>query len=142
MGRSSRIGYRTGHPTAAPASDPASLEAVDQRARRQFGRRIVEGVADAQVWTVIALLAAAVFAIVIEMRRMHDRMTDGFIDVSRQLGELRGEFGELRGEFGGLRGEFGALASDVRAQIADVRSELGLLRADLQGHVERDHPPS
>jgi hypothetical protein len=39
-------------------------------------------VAAAQVWTLIALLAAAQFATFIEMRRMGDRVNDG-------LGELR-----------------------------------------------------
>lgn len=93
-------------------------------------------VADAQVWTVIALLAAAMFAIVIEMRRMNDRlsdrMTDGFAAVRSEIAELRGQFGELRGEFGELRGEFHALRADVRADIAQ-------LRTDLVWHQEHDH---
>jgi hypothetical protein len=45
----------------------------------------------AQLWTLIALLAAALFAMFVEMRRMGDRMNDGF-------GELRGEFAILRHE--------------------------------------------
>lgn len=93
-------------------------------------------VADAQVWTVIALLAAAMFAIVIEMRRMNDRlsdrMMDGFAAVRSEIAELRGQFGELRGEFGELRGEFHALRADVRADIAQ-------LRTDLVWHQEHDH---
>ena len=92
--------------------------------------------ADAQVWTVIALLAAAMFAIVIEMRRMNDRlsdrMTDGFAAVRSEIAELRGQFGELRGEFGELRGEFQTLRADVRADIAQ-------LRTDLVWHQEHDH---
>ena len=87
--------------------------------------------ANAQTWSVIALLAAAVFAIVIEMRRMNDRMTDGFAslrcdfaELKGQFGGLRCEFGELKGEFGELRGEFGELRTDVRADIAQLRTEL------------------
>ena len=89
-------------------------------------------VADAQVWTVIALLAAAMFAIVIEMRRMNDRMNDGFMAVRAELADLRQDFGGLRGEFGELRGEFHALRADVRADIAQ-------LRTDLVWHQEHDH---
>jgi len=102
-------------------------------------------VADAQVWTVIALLAAAVFAIVIEMRRMNDRLTDRVTDVSvqlqRQFGELRGEFGELRGEFGELRGEFGQLRAEFTLLRSEVHAEIAGLRTDLQWHINRDHRP-
>jgi hypothetical protein len=84
-------------------------------------------VADAQVWTVIALLAAAIFAIVIEMRRLSDRMSDGFQTVHREFGELRAEFGQLRGEFHALR--------------AEVRSDIADLRTDLRWHVGHDHGP-
>ncbi len=95
--------------------------------------------ADAQVWTVIALLAAAMLAIVVEMRRMNDRltdrMTDGFAAVHAQIGSLRQDFGELRGEFGELRGEFTALKAEMRADLAG-------LRHDLRSHVDTDHRPS
>lgn len=95
--------------------------------------------ADAQVWTVIALLAAATFAIVIEMRRTNDRltdrMTDGFDSMRRGFGDLRREFGELRGEFGELRGEFVALRAEVKSGLTE-------LRADLRWHVGHDHRPS
>ena len=66
-------------------------------------------VADAQVWTVIALLAAAMFAIVIEMRRMNDRMTDGFAAVCSDLREFQGEVRALRAE----------VAAEVAAARAD-----------------------
>lgn len=99
--------------------------------------------ADAQVWTVIALLAAAMFAIVIEMRRMNDRlsdrMTDGFAAVRSEISELRGQFGELRGEFGDLRGEFGELRGEFHALRADVRADIAQLRTDLVWHQEHDH---
>jgi len=109
-------------------------------------------VADAQVWAVIALLATAVFAIVIEMRRMNDRltdrMTDGFMQLQRQcgeldgkFGELRGEFGELRGEFGELRGEFGQLRAEFTLLRSEVHAEVAGLRTDLQWHINRDHRP-
>jgi methyl-accepting chemotaxis protein len=98
-------------------------------------------VADAQVWTVIALLAAAIFAIVIEMRRLSDRMSDGFQTVHREFGELKAEFGQLRGEFGELRGEFGELRGEFQALRADVRSDIADLRTDLRWHVGHDHGP-
>jgi hypothetical protein len=66
-------------------------------------------VAGAQIWTVIALLAAAQLATFVEMRRMNDRMTDGFGELRREMGQLRGEMGELRGEMGELRGGLRAL---------------------------------
>ena len=102
--------------------------------------------ADAQTWSVIALLAAALFAIVIEMRRMNDRMTDGFESLRRdfaeikgQFGDLRGEFGALRGEFGELKGEFGELRGEFTALRADVRGDIAQLRTELNWH---DHRPS
>jgi hypothetical protein len=97
-------------------------------------RRYPRDVADAQVWTVIALLAAAMFAIAFEMRRLSDRMSDGFQAVHREFGDLRAEFGELRGDFGELRGEF-------QASRAEVRSDIAELRTDLRWHVGHDHGP-
>jgi hypothetical protein len=73
--------------------------------------------AAAQVWTLIALLAAAQFATFVEMRRMGDRMTDGFGELRKEIGELRGEFGGLRGEFGELRGEFAILRHEVHERF-------------------------
>ena len=84
--------------------------------------------AAAQVWTLIALLAAAQFATFVEMRRMSDRMTDGFNELRREIGGLRGEFGQLRGEFGELRGEFG-----------ELRGEFAILRHEVHEHFTRDH---
>jgi hypothetical protein len=54
-------------------------------------------VAAAQVWTLIALLAGAQFAAFVEMRRLSDRVNDGFGELRKEFGQLRGEFGELRG---------------------------------------------
>jgi hypothetical protein len=59
----------------------------------------------AQLWTLIALLAAALFAMFVELRRMGDRINDGFGELRKEIGDLRGEFGELRGEFAILRHE-------------------------------------
>jgi hypothetical protein len=70
-------------------------------------------VVEAQIWTLIALLAGAQFATFIEMRRLSDRVTDGFGELRKEMGQLRGEFGELRGEFGELRGEFAILRHEV-----------------------------
>jgi predicted nuclease with TOPRIM domain len=85
-------------------------------------------VAAAQVWTLIALLAAAQFATFVEMRRMGDRMTDGFSELRKEISDLRGEFGGLRGEFGVLRGEFG-----------ELRGEFAILRHEVHEHFTRDH---
>ena len=84
--------------------------------------------ADAPIWTLIALLAAAQFATFLEMRRMGDRMTDGLGELRKEIGDLRGEFGGLRGEFGGLRGEFG-----------ELRGEFAILRHEVHEHLARDH---
>jgi hypothetical protein len=75
----------------------------------------------AQIWTVVALVAAAQFATFVEMRRLGDRMNDGF-------GELRKDTGLLRGEFGGLRGEFG-----------ELRGEFAVVRHEVHEHLTRDH---
>jgi hypothetical protein len=77
--------------------------------------------AAAQIWTLIALLAATQFAMFVEMRRMGDRMNDGFGELRKDIGQLRGDFGELRGEFGELRGEF------------------AILRHEVHEHFTRDH---
>jgi hypothetical protein len=92
-------------------------------------------VAVAQVWTLIALLAAAQFATFIEMRRMGDRMSDGFGELRKEIGELRGEFGGLRGEFGELLGEFGSL----RGEFGSLRGEFAVLRHEVHEHLARDH---
>jgi hypothetical protein len=92
-------------------------------------------VAAAQVWTLIALLAAAQFATFVEMRRMADRMTDGFCELRKEIGGLRGEFGGLRGEFGELRGEFGGL----RGEFGELRGEFAILRHEVHEHFTRDH---
>jgi predicted nuclease with TOPRIM domain len=84
--------------------------------------------ATAQLWTLIALLAAALFATFVEMRRMGDRMNDGFGELRKELGELRGEFGELRGEFGEMRSEFG-----------EMRGEFAILHHEVHEHFTRDH---
>jgi hypothetical protein len=89
----------------------------------------------AQLWTLIALLAAALFAMFVEMRRMGDSMNDGFGELRRELGELRGEFGGLRGEFGGLRGEFG----ELRGEFGELRGEFAILRHEVHEHLTRDH---
>jgi predicted nuclease with TOPRIM domain len=74
-------------------------------------------VAAAQVWTLIALLAGAQFAAFVEMRRLSDRVNDGFGELRKEFGQLRGEFGELRGEFGELRGEFAILRHEVQERL-------------------------
>lgn len=71
----------------------------------------------AQLWTLIALLAAALFAMFVEQRRMGDRMNDGFGELRREIGELGSEFGDLRGEFGELRGEFAVLRHEVHEHL-------------------------
>ena len=80
--------------------------------------------ADAQIWTLIALVAAAQFATFVEMRRMGDRVTDGFGGLRKEMGELRGELGGLRGEMGGLRGEVTALRTELKSDIAGLRRDL------------------
>jgi hypothetical protein len=55
-------------------------------------------VVEAQIWTLIALLAGAQFATFIEMRRLSDRVTDGFGGLRKEMGQLRGEFAILRHE--------------------------------------------
>jgi HAMP domain-containing protein len=92
-------------------------------------------VADAQLWTLIALVAAAQFATFIEMRRMGDRMNDGLGELRKEIGELRGEFGGLRGEFGGMRGEFG----ELRGEFGELRGEFAILRHEVHEHFTRDH---
>lgn len=91
--------------------------------------------AAAQIWTLIALVAAAQFATFVEMRRMSDRMTDGLGELRKEMGELRAEFGGLRGEVGELRGEFGRL----RGEFGELRGEFAILRHEVRDHLARDH---
>jgi len=83
---------------------------------------------NAAVWTLIALLAAALFSLIAQIRRLDQRMSDGFGQLHTDFGQLRGEFGALRGEFGELRGEFG-----------NLRGEFAELRADFRLHEQRGH---
>jgi hypothetical protein len=92
-------------------------------------------VADAQIWTVIALVAAAQFATFVEMLRMGDRMNDGFGELRKEIGLLRSEFGGVRGEVGGLRGEFG----ELRGEFGELRGEFAILRHEVHEHLARDH---
>jgi hypothetical protein len=71
----------------------------------------------AQLWTLIAIAAVGLLATFVELRRMGDRMNDGFGELRKEIGELRGEFGDLRGEFGELRGEFAVLRHEVHEHL-------------------------
>lgn len=117
-------------------------------------RRSLAGVAEAQIWTMIALVAAAQFATFIELRRMGDRTTDrlgqmdyrmtaGFADLRKEMGGVRGEIGELRGEMnelrGDLRGEMGELRGELRALRSELKSDIAGLRRDLQDHLAIGH---
>ena len=112
---------------------------MDEPGRWLITGRSLASVADAQVWTVIALLAAAMFAIVIEIRRMNDRlndrMTDGFTSVRHEIAGLRTE---MQQQFAGVQQQF----AGVQQQFTEVRTELAELRHDLRFHTEHDHRPS
>ncbi|MGH8893035.1 MAG: hypothetical protein ACRDWY_06980 [Actinomycetes bacterium] len=99
--------------------------AVDGSRLGQWLPAYAAGVANAQVWTLIGLLAAAMFTIVVEMRRtndrLNDRMTDGFTAVRAEIADLR---------------------VDVRGDIAGVRADIAELRHDFRGHEESGHRPS
>jgi hypothetical protein len=110
-------------------------------------RRSLAGVADAQIWTVIALVAAAQFAMFVELRRMGDRTTDAIGDLRKAMGDLRGEMGDLRGELRGemgelrgeLRGEMGELRGEVRALRSELKADIAGLRRDLHEHLALGH---
>jgi hypothetical protein len=86
-------------------------------------------VAEAQVWTLIALLFAAQVAIVLEIRRTNDRLSDRMTD-----------------GFAALRSEMGQLRTELRAEIAvcraDLKADIGQLRGDLHRHIDLGHRPS
>jgi predicted nuclease with TOPRIM domain len=92
-------------------------------------------VAAAQIWTLIALLAAAQFATFVDMRRQNDRSNDRFDALRAEIAQLRGEFAQLRGEFGELRGEFG----ELRGELGELRGEFAILRHEVHEHLMRDH---
>jgi len=114
-----------------------------ERRREADPRRTLVIVADAQVWSLIGLLAAIAFTNLLETRRTNDRMREGFDSVRREIGEMRGDFGQLRGQFGELRGGFGELRGEFAALRAEVRADIAQLRTDLSWHVGgHDHRPS
>lgn len=84
------------------------------------------GVAFAQTWAVIALLAAALFALVVQARRLDQRMNEGFAELRGEFGNLGGEFATLRGEFDNLGGEF----SELRAEFSELRAEFRMHQSD------------
>ena len=84
-------------------------------------RGSIFAMASAQVWTLIALLAAAQFATFFEMRRLAERVSDGFAELRAEISGLRVEMSELRAE---LRGEMAALRVELKADIADLRRDL------------------
>lgn len=88
----------------------------------------VPGMEAAQVWALIGLLATTQFALVAQIRRLGDRMNDGFGYMHQQFGEMHRRFGEVDRRFG-----------EVDRQIGELRGDLAALRGDVSRHIDRDH---
>jgi hypothetical protein len=54
--------------------------------------------AAAQVWTLIGLLAAALFTLMGQIRRIDDRISDLTTEVHRGFGELRGDIAVIKAQ--------------------------------------------
>ncbi|CAN5650242.1 hypothetical protein BH24ACT13_BH24ACT13_11590 [soil metagenome] len=119
------------------------------------------------VWTLIALLATAQFALLVQVRGLDhrlgdrigglaDRMNDGFRELTRELAargevlaEVHGELTAQRAELPAQREEMAAIREEVvgirgemvgiRENMAGVRGELAGVRAEFRVHVARDH---
>jgi hypothetical protein len=75
----------------------------------------------AQTWTVIGMGFALFSWLLVQVRGLEQRMSDGFADMHKQFGEVQRQFGEVQRQFG------------------EVHGELAELRADLRLHEQRDH---
>jgi hypothetical protein len=86
---------------------------------------------DAQIWTVIGVLAAGLFGMLTLMSTL-------FLRVLRaEIGGLRAEIGGVRTE---LRADMGSLRSQVSAEIGSLRSEvradIGSMRTELNARID------
>jgi hypothetical protein len=70
------------------------ISAVSNRAPR----RSLGVVADAQIWTVIAIWAVGLFATLTQMRRMNLRMMVGFAELRQEIREFRDEVAGARAD--------------------------------------------
>jgi len=81
-----------------------------------------------QVWTLIGVFAASLFAVMTLMSTMFGRV-------------IRAEIGGVRAEIGGVRAEIGGLRSEITAEIASLRTEMnarfGTVDVRLE-HLDRD----
>jgi hypothetical protein len=64
---------------------------------------------DAQVWTLIGLLATALFTLLVQMRaldqRLSDRMSDMTAEMNRMSLEMHRGFGEIRGDIAVIKAQ-------------------------------------
>lgn len=100
--------------------------------------RVIE-MSEPQVWTLIAVFAAALVGILTLMSTMFVRVVRG--EIAGLRGELLGEIGGLRGE---VSGEIGALRGELTGEIASLRGDLQAVSARIDGldrrmdHLDRD----
>lgn len=97
--------------------------------------RVIE-LTEPQVWTLIAVFGASMFA-------MMGVTTGLFTRVLRaEISGVHGEIGSVRGEIGGLRAEMNARFERVDAQFALVESRLEHLDRDVHALTKRvfNHP--
>jgi len=99
--------------------------------------RVIE-LNEPQVWTLIGVFAASMFAMI-------GTVTSAFTRVLRaEIGGLRGELdglrGELRAEIGGLRAEMNARFERVDAQFERVDTKFEHLDRDIQALTRRVFP--
>jgi len=64
---------------------------------------------DVQVWTLIGLLATALFTLLVQLRALDGRMVDRFAKVEDRLSDMTTEmsrgFGEIRGDISVLKAQ-------------------------------------
>lgn len=99
------------------------------------GRVIV--VNEPQVWTVIGVLAAALFGGLTVITQLVLRTLQAEIgSVRTEIGsvrtDLRAEIGSLRTE---LRTEIDSVRTDLRAEITSVRTEIDSVRTELRSEI-------
>jgi hypothetical protein len=60
--------------------------------------------AEAQVWTLIGLLASALFTLLVQVRRIDERLGNLTAEVHRGFGELRGDIAVIKAQIERGRG--------------------------------------
>lgn len=86
---------------------------------------------DAQVWSIIAVLAATLVSMVVGMFTLFSRT------MRAEFGTMRAEFGTMQAEFGTVRAEIGGLRSEMMARFEAVNARFDATDRRIDG-LDRD----